>query len=137
MRRISDAMRSTLPARSVISSALLFAWAIMCACCGISGLKPTYGRVSRYGQIAFGSSLDCPGPVARDVTDTALMLNIIAGPDPRDGTAANNPVPDYTVVLDCDIQGMRIGLSPDYFRIISPGGNRLRSRRRGGPCCSP
>jgi aspartyl-tRNA(Asn)/glutamyl-tRNA(Gln) amidotransferase subunit A len=90
------------------------------AFCGVVGLKPTYGRVSRYGQIAFGSSLDCPGPVARDVTDTALMLNIIAGPDPRDGTAANNPVPDYTAVLDRDIQGMRIGLSPDYFRITYP-----------------
>lgn len=90
------------------------------AFCGVVGLKPTYGRVSRYGLIAFGSSLDCPGPLARDVTDAALMLNVIAGPDPHDETAVNIPVPDYTAVLERDIQGMRIGLSPDYFRITYP-----------------
>src|SRR3989304_7721880 len=66
------------------------------AFCGVVALKPTYGRVSRYGLIAFGSSLDCPGPVARNVTDAAMMLNAIAGPDRRDSTAANKPVPDYT-----------------------------------------
>ncbi len=87
------------------------------AFCGVVGMKPTYGRVSRYGLIAFGSSLDCPGPVARDVTDTALMLNAIAGPDRHDGTAANMPVPDYTNDLKKGIRGMRIGLSPEYFRI--------------------
>jgi aspartyl-tRNA(Asn)/glutamyl-tRNA(Gln) amidotransferase subunit A len=87
------------------------------AFCGVVGMKPTYGRVSRYGLIAFGSSLDCPGPVARDITDAALMLNTIAGPDPHDGTAVNIPVPDYTSGLEESIRGMRIGLSPDYFRI--------------------
>jgi aspartyl-tRNA(Asn)/glutamyl-tRNA(Gln) amidotransferase subunit A len=87
------------------------------AFCGVVGMKPTYGRVSRYGLIAFGSSLDCPGPVARDVTDTALMLSAIAGPDPRDATAAAVPVPDFTAGLEESIRGLRIGLSPDYFRI--------------------
>jgi aspartyl-tRNA(Asn)/glutamyl-tRNA(Gln) amidotransferase subunit A len=87
------------------------------AFCGVVGMKPTYGRVSRYGLIAFGSSLDCPGPVARDVTDAALMLNSIAGPDPQDGTAVKVPVPDYTFGLEESIRGLRIGLSPDYFRI--------------------
>jgi aspartyl-tRNA(Asn)/glutamyl-tRNA(Gln) amidotransferase subunit A len=87
------------------------------AFCGVVGLKPTYGRVSRYGLIAFGSSLDCPGPVARDVRDAALMLNVIAGSDRRDGTAANVPVPDYTASYGGEVRGLRIGLSPDYFRI--------------------
>ena len=87
------------------------------AFCGVVGMKPTYGRVSRYGLIAFGSSLDCPGPVARNVNDTALILNAIAGPDRHDGTAANVPVPDYSRDLEESIRGLRIGLSPDYFRI--------------------
>ena len=87
------------------------------AFCGVVGLKPTYGRVSRYGLIAFGSSLDCPGPVARNVTDAAMMLSVIAGPDKNDSTAANVPVSDYTVGLEDGIQGMRIGLSPDYDKI--------------------
>lgn len=87
------------------------------AFCGVVGLKPTYGRVSRYGLIAFGSSLDCPGPIGRDVRDTALMLNIIAGEDVRDNTAVTVDVPDYTIDLEKSIKGMRIGLSPDYFRI--------------------
>jgi aspartyl-tRNA(Asn)/glutamyl-tRNA(Gln) amidotransferase subunit A len=87
------------------------------AFCGVVGMKPTYGRVSRYGLIAFGSSLDCPGPVARDVTGAALMLKVIAGADPRDSTAAVVPVPDYTSRLEESIRGVRIGLSPDYFRI--------------------
>lgn len=87
------------------------------AFCGVVGLKPTYGRVSRYGLIAFGSSLDCPGPVARDVTDSALMLGAIAGPDRQDGTAAAVSVPDYIARLEESIRGLRIGLSPDYFRI--------------------
>jgi aspartyl-tRNA(Asn)/glutamyl-tRNA(Gln) amidotransferase subunit A len=87
------------------------------AFCGVVGMKPTYGRVSRYGLIAFGSSLDCPGPVAANVTDVALMLNTIAGADVQDGTAVNLDVPDYSKDLKKDIRGMRIGLSPDYFRI--------------------
>ena len=90
------------------------------AFCGVVGLKPTYGRVSRYGLIAFGSSLDCPGPVARDVTDTAMMMQVIAGVDPRDATTANVPTPDYLAELEKDIRGLRIGLSPDYFRISIP-----------------
>lgn len=87
------------------------------AFCGVVGLKPTYGRVSRYGLIAFGSSLDCPGPLARNVTDTALALNVMAGPDVHDATAANSPVNDYAAHLEEGVRGMRIGLSPDYFRI--------------------
>ena len=87
------------------------------AFCGVVGLKPTYGRVSRYGLIAFGSSLDCPGPIGRNVRDTALMLNVIAGEDVRDNTAVTVDVPDYTADLEKSIKGMRIGLSPDYFRI--------------------
>lgn len=87
------------------------------AFCGVVGMKPTYGRVSRYGLIAFGSSLDCPGPVARDARDAALMMNIIAGPDTRDNTTAILPVPDYLHELEAGVKGMRIGLSPDYFKI--------------------
>ena len=90
------------------------------AYCGVVGMKPTYGRVSRYGLIAFASSLDCPGPIARNITDAALMLQVMAGPDPHDSTAANLPVPDYLAALDEGVQGLRIGLSPDYFRITSP-----------------
>jgi aspartyl-tRNA(Asn)/glutamyl-tRNA(Gln) amidotransferase subunit A len=90
------------------------------AFCGVVGLKPTYGRVSRYGLIAFGSSLDCPGPLTRCVRDAALMLNAMSGPDPRDATAANVPVPDFTAQLDAGVHGLRIGLSPDYFRLRYP-----------------
>ena len=87
------------------------------AFCGVVGMKPTYGRVSRYGLIAFGSSLDSPGPLARNVTDTAMMLNIIAGADRNDFTAVTVPVPDYTAALQQGVKGLRIGLSPDFFRI--------------------
>lgn len=90
------------------------------AFCGVVGVKPTYGRVSRYGLIAFGSSLDCPGPLARNVVDAALMLQVIAGADPHDSTAANVPVPDYLAALEQGVRGLRIGLSPDYFRITFP-----------------
>ena len=90
------------------------------AFCGVVGVKPTYGRVSRYGLIAFGSSLDCPGPVARTVKDAALMLQVIAGQDPRDATTATVPVPDYLNMLGQSLKGVRIGLSPDYFRITFP-----------------
>ncbi len=90
------------------------------AFCGVVGLKPTYGRVSRYGLIAFGSSLDCPGPVARDVRDAALMLSVMAGADRRDSTAAVEPVPDYLTTIDKGVKGMRIGLSPDTMQIIYP-----------------
>jgi aspartyl-tRNA(Asn)/glutamyl-tRNA(Gln) amidotransferase subunit A len=90
------------------------------AFCGVVGMKPTYGRVSRYGLIAFGSSLDCPGPVARDVSDAALMLQVIAGRDPKDSTTAQLPNGDYLSALEEGVRGMRIGLSPDYFRISIP-----------------
>jgi aspartyl-tRNA(Asn)/glutamyl-tRNA(Gln) amidotransferase subunit A len=87
------------------------------AFCGVVGMKPTYGRVSRYGLIAFGSSLDCPGPLARNVSDAALMLRIIAGFDSKDATAAIVPVPNYVAELEKGVKEMRIGMSPDYFRI--------------------
>jgi len=90
------------------------------AFCGVVGMKPTYGRVSRYGLIAFASSLDCPGPLARDVTGAAMMLQAIAGPDRRDSTSAARPPEDYLAALEQGVRGMRIGLSPDYFRITYP-----------------
>jgi aspartyl-tRNA(Asn)/glutamyl-tRNA(Gln) amidotransferase subunit A len=90
------------------------------AFCGVVGVKPTYGRVSRYGLIAFASSLDCPGPVARNVTDAAAMLQVIAGIDPRDSTSATVLVPDLRATLEKGVRGLRIGLSPDYFRITFP-----------------
>ncbi|HNR02921.1 MAG TPA: amidase family protein [Anaerolineaceae bacterium] len=90
------------------------------AFCGVVGVKPTYGRVSRYGLIAFASSLDCPGPVARSVKDAAAMLQVIAGADEHDATAAPLPAPDYLEGIDDGVKGMRIGLSPDYFRITYP-----------------
>lgn len=90
------------------------------AFCGVVGLKPTYGRVSRFGLIAFASSLDCPGPIARNVTDTAMLLQAIAGPDAHDSTAAVVEVGDYLAGLEKGVRGMRIGLSPDYFRITAP-----------------
>jgi aspartyl-tRNA(Asn)/glutamyl-tRNA(Gln) amidotransferase subunit A len=90
------------------------------AFCGVVGMKPTYGRVSRYGLIAFGSSLDCPGPLARSAADAALMMNAIAGEDNHDATTARMPVPDYTHALDHDVRGMRIGLSPDFLQITYP-----------------
>ncbi len=83
--------------------------------CGVVGLKPTYGRVSRYGLIAFASSLDQIGPITKDVTDSALLLGIIAGYDDRDSTSADIPVPDYTQALRNDVQGLRIGIPKEYF----------------------
>ena len=78
--------------------------------CGVVGLKPTYGRVSRYGLLAFASSLDQIGPLASTVSDAALALNVIAGADPADATAAREPVPDFTTVLTGDIRSVRIGV---------------------------
>ncbi len=85
------------------------------AFCGVVGLKPTYGRVSRYGLIAFASSLDQIGPLTKDVTDCALLLKSISGHDPRDATAAPEPVPDFTRSLVNDIKGMRVGIPKEYF----------------------
>ena len=83
--------------------------------CGVAGLKPTYGRVSRYGLIAFASSLDQIGPVGKDVTDCAITLNAIAGYDPRDSTSLSLPATDFTAGLTGDIMGMRLGVPQEYF----------------------
>ena len=83
--------------------------------CGVVGMKPTYGRVSRYGLVAFASSLDQIGPLAKDVTDAALLLNAVAGYDPRDSTSMNVSVPDYRAALTGDVRGLRIGVPREYF----------------------
>ncbi|MFA7553732.1 MAG: Asp-tRNA(Asn)/Glu-tRNA(Gln) amidotransferase subunit GatA [Spongiibacteraceae bacterium] len=85
------------------------------ALCGITGLKPTYGRVSRYGIIAFASSLDQAGPMSRTAEDAALMLNVMAGFDHRDSTSSEQAVPDYTAALNDDLSGLTIGLPKEYF----------------------
>jgi len=85
------------------------------ALCGIVGLKPTYGRVSRYGLVAFASSLDQIGPISKDVTDCAVLLNAIAGHDERDATSLDAPVPDYTQALSAEIRGLSIGVPRQYF----------------------
>ena len=83
--------------------------------CSVVGLKPTYGRVSRYGLVAFASSLDQIGPLTQDVTDCALMMNAIAGHDKRDSTSVPEPVPDYTQCLKNDLKGMRLGIPREYY----------------------
>ncbi len=85
------------------------------AFCGTVGLKPTYGRVSRYGVIAFASSLDQVGPIAQDVRDCAMMLGAIAGHDPMDSTSIETPVPDYVAALKGDVKGKTIGVPAEYF----------------------
>jgi aspartyl-tRNA(Asn)/glutamyl-tRNA(Gln) amidotransferase subunit A len=85
------------------------------ALCGCVGLKPTYGRVSRYGLVAFASSLDQIGPFAKDVRDAALMLGVLSGHDPRDSTSVPESVPDYTAALDGNIKGLKLGLPKEYF----------------------
>ena len=85
------------------------------ALCSVVGLKPTYGRVSRFGLVAFASSLDQIGPLTKDVTDCALVMNAIAGYDPRDSTSVPCPVPDYTRQLVPDIRGLRIGIPREYL----------------------
>ncbi len=85
------------------------------ALCGITGIKPTYGRVSRYGMIAFGSSLDQGGPFARSAEDCALLLQTMSGFDPRDSTSAEQAVPDYGAALGQGIEGLKIGLPQEYF----------------------
>jgi len=85
------------------------------ALCGITGLKPTYGRVSRYGMIAFASSLDQGGTMARTAEDNALMLNVMAGFDQKDSTCVDRAVPDYTATLNEPLKGLRIGLPKEYF----------------------
>ncbi len=85
------------------------------ALCGVVGLKPTYGRVSRYGLVAFASSLDQIGPFAKTVRDAGLILNAIAGRDPMDSTSLDQPVIDATSLLDRDIRGMKLGMPKEYF----------------------
>jgi aspartyl-tRNA(Asn)/glutamyl-tRNA(Gln) amidotransferase subunit A len=85
------------------------------AFCGVVGMKPTYGRVSRYGLVAFASSLDQIGPFARSVEDCALLLGAIAGHDPQDSTSARRPVPDYAFGLDRSLRGLRVGVPREYF----------------------
>src|SRR5690349_3972149 len=85
------------------------------ALCGVVGMKPTYGRVSRYGLVAFASSLDQIGPFTRDVRDCAALLQIISGPDPRDSTSVPEPVPDYAASLNGDIKGLKLGLPKEYM----------------------
>lgn len=85
------------------------------ALCGVVGLKPTYGLVSRYGLVAFASSLDQIGPITKDVHDSALVLGVIAGHDPKDSTSIKYDVPDYTASLKTDLRGMRIGWPKEYF----------------------
>ncbi|WP_455207132.1 Asp-tRNA(Asn)/Glu-tRNA(Gln) amidotransferase subunit GatA [Kaarinaea lacus] len=85
------------------------------ALCGITGLKPTYGRVSRYGMIAFASSLDQAGPMSRTAEDAALLLNVLAGFDDKDSTSVDQVVPDYTAMLNDSLKGLKIGLPKEYF----------------------
>src|SRR5215211_5236700 len=99
------------------------------ALCGIVGLKPTYGRVSRHGLIAFASSLDVVGPMTRDVRDAALLLQAIAGHDPRDSTSANVEVPDYLANLEDGVEGLRIGVVPELTgEGIEPGVREVAER---------
>jgi len=94
--------------------------------CGVVGVTPTYGRVSRYGLVAFASSLDHIGPFGRNVRDAATLLSVIAGRDELDSTSADAPVPDYTSLLDGAVKGMRIGLPREYFKgLASETGGRI------------
>ena len=91
------------------------------ALCGVVGLKPTYGRVSRYGLVAFASSLDQIGPITKDVTDACLLMNVIAKYDALDSTSAPEPTPNYMAALESEMKGVRIGLPKEYFATgISP-----------------
>jgi aspartyl-tRNA(Asn)/glutamyl-tRNA(Gln) amidotransferase subunit A len=83
--------------------------------CSVTGFKPTYGRVSRYGLVAFASSLDQIGPLTKDALDSALVMNVISGHDKADSTSAAEPVPDYTKGLTKDLKGMKIGIPKEYF----------------------
>ncbi|OBX37293.1 glutamyl-tRNA(Gln) amidotransferase subunit A [Halomonas elongata] len=112
------------------------------AFCGITGLKPTYGRVSRYGMIAYASSLDQAGPLARSAADCAQLLGAVAGHDVRDSTCVARGVPDYTADLDAPLSGLKIGLPREYFgdglspRSRARCARRSRSSRRWAPRCA-
>ena len=109
------------------------------ALCGITGLKPTYGRVSRWGMIAFASSLDQGGPMARTAEDCALLLNCMASYDDKDSTCIEREVPDYSASLNSSIKGLRIGVPKEYFSDgLNPGTEHSRSqcaRRTRSPGC--
>jgi aspartyl-tRNA(Asn)/glutamyl-tRNA(Gln) amidotransferase subunit A len=95
--------------------------------CGITGVTPTYGRVSRYGLTAFASSLDHIGPFARNVKDAATLLSVIAGRDPMDSTSAEAPVPDYAALLDGNVKGLKLGLPQEYLKdLTSESGDLIR-----------
>jgi aspartyl-tRNA(Asn)/glutamyl-tRNA(Gln) amidotransferase subunit A len=85
------------------------------AFCGCVGIKPTYGRVSRWGVVAFASSLDQVGPLTRTVADAALLLEVICGSDPHDATSLEEPVPEFRKALTGDIAGLRVGIPAEYF----------------------
>ena len=96
--------------------------------CGVTGIKPTYGTVSRYGLIAYGSSLDQIGPVAKDVTDCATVLETIASHDAKDSTSVERQDTDFTSALVDDVKGMKIGIPKDYFgEGLDPRSERSRS----------
>jgi aspartyl-tRNA(Asn)/glutamyl-tRNA(Gln) amidotransferase subunit A len=94
--------------------------------CGVVGVTPTYGRVSRYGLVAFASSLDHIGPFGRNVKDAATLLEVIAGRDERDATSAFAPVPDYTAALEESVRGVKIGLPKEYFTQLEKLGCQVR-----------
>ena len=85
------------------------------AFCGITGLKPTYGRVSRFGLVAFASSFDQIGPMTKTAEDAAVLMNVIGGHDPMDSTSANVPLPDFTAALSKDVKGLKVGIPKEYF----------------------
>jgi aspartyl-tRNA(Asn)/glutamyl-tRNA(Gln) amidotransferase subunit A len=99
--------------------------------CGVVGVTPTYGRVSRYGLTAFASSLDHIGPFGRSVKDSATLLGVIAGRDPRDSTSADAPVPDYTALLDGNVKGLKLGLPREYLKDLMSETGDLISRGVG------
>src|SRR5215472_7260189 len=95
------------------------------AFCGVVGVTPTYGRVSRYGLTAFASSLDHIGPMARNVRDAAVLLGVIAGRDPADSTSAAAPVPDYCAQLDRNVKGLKLGLPREYLKDLTGESHQL------------
>jgi aspartyl-tRNA(Asn)/glutamyl-tRNA(Gln) amidotransferase subunit A len=123
--------------------------------CGITGIKPTYGRASRYGMVAFASSLDQAGPMARTAEDCALLLSAMCGPDlDRDSTSLDRPAEDYSRALDGSLEGLRIGVPKEFFgEGVAPdvraaidaalaeyeklGARRVESRCRAPSCRSP
>jgi aspartyl-tRNA(Asn)/glutamyl-tRNA(Gln) amidotransferase subunit A len=101
------------------------------AFCGVTGIKPTYGAVSRYGLVAYASSLDQIGPITRDVPDLALMLNLLCGHDPKDSTSVPREYPDFTDFLDTPVKGMTLGLPREFFgKLESPDVERAISEAR-------